>query len=71
MAATADGPPRKKKRCYDTAFKLKVVDYAESETNREAAAKFFADEKTAREWRQKKASLLLLPAKKKRLFEGG
>ena len=33
MAATADGPPRKKKPCYDAAFKLKVVAYAESATS--------------------------------------
>ena len=71
MAVTAEGPLRKKKLSYDANFKLKVVDYAENATSRGVAAKFFVDEKPVREWRQKKANLLVLPDKKKRLYGGG
>ena len=60
-----------KKRSFDAAFKLKVVDCAEKSTNRGAAAKFFVDEKSVRTWRKNKASLLALPSKKKRIQGGG
>ena len=53
-----------KKRSFDAAFKLKVIACAESTTNRAAAAKFFVDEKSMREWRKQKESLLTLPEKK-------
>ena len=55
---------------FDAAFKLKVIACAESTSNRGAAAKFFVEEKSVREWRKKKESLLMLPDKKKRLHGG-
>ena len=39
-----------KNRSYDAAFKLKVVDYAEHNTNRGAARKCGVDEKQVRDW---------------------
>ena len=60
-----------KKRSFDVAFKLKVVACAESTTNRGAAAKFFVDEKSVRQWRKQKNDLLALPDKKKRVHGGG
>ena len=35
----------KKKRSFDAAFKLRVVEYAEQDTNRSAGRKFGVDEK--------------------------
>ena len=35
----------KKKRSFDAAFKLRVVEYAEQDTNRGAGRKFGVDEK--------------------------
>ena len=35
----------KKKRSFDAAFKLRVVEYAEQDTNRGAGRKFAVDEK--------------------------
>ena len=64
--------PRATKKCsFDAAFKLKVIACAESTSNRGTAAKFFVEEKSIREWRKKKESLLTLPDKKKRLHGGG
>ena len=60
-----------KKHSFDAAFKLKVVACAESTTNRGAAAKFFVDEKSVRQWRKQKNDLLALPDKKKRVHGGG
>ena len=62
---------RGKERSFDIAFKLKVVECAENSTNRGAAAKYKVDEKSIRMWRKNKASLLILPTKKKRLEGGG
>ena len=59
-----------KKRSFDAAFKLKVVEYAESNTNRGAAAKYSVDEKQVQQWRMQKDKLEELP-KKKRWMEGG
>lgn len=39
-----------KKRSFDVALKLKVVEHALQSSNRAAAAKFFVDEKSVREW---------------------
>ena len=64
-------PPKSKKRAYDAAFKLSVIDCAEKTTNRGAARKFGVDERRVREWRQKKEGLEELPSKKKRLEGGG
>ena len=60
-----------KKRSFDAAFKLKVVDCAVRTTNRGAATKFFVDEKSVREWRKQKMSLMAMPDKKKRIYGGG
>jgi len=64
-------PIASKKRSYDAAFKLKVVEYAEKSTNRGTGRKFNVDEKRIREWRKQKSSLESLPSKKKRLEGGG
>ena len=61
----------KKKRSFDAAFKLRVVEYAEQDTNRGAGRKFGVDEKRVREWRKQKDELQTLPTKKKRLSGGG
>ena len=43
-----------KKRSFDATFKLKVVEYAEMNTNRGAATKFSMNEKQVRQWRMKR-----------------
>ena len=43
-----------RKRSYDVAFKLKVVDTAETTSNRGAARKFSVDEGCVRYWRKQK-----------------
>lgn len=60
-----------RKRSYDAAFKLKVVAYAETNTNRGAGRKFGVDEKRVREWKKQKDELEGLGAKKRRLEGGG
>ena len=66
---------RGKKRSFEAAFKLEVVQYAEKSSNREAGRKFNVDEKCVRQWKLQKAKLLdLRKAKKKpkkRLSGGG
>ena len=64
----ADGP---KKRCFDAAFKLSVVEFAEVNTNRGAGRQFGVDEKQVRDWRKQKDELQSLPITKKRLVGGG
>ena len=61
----------KKERSFDVAFKLKVVEYAEVNTNRGAASHFSVDEKQVRQWRLKKDDSNLMPKKKKRMDDGG
>ena len=61
----------KKKRSFTASFKLKVVEYAEKNSNRGAARKFCVDDKRVREWRKQKNSLAELPTKKRRLEGGG
>ena len=61
----------KRKRTFDAAFKLKVVAFAEKNTNRGAASRFSVDEKSVRVWRKDKSKLEELPDKKKRLPGGG
>ena len=60
-----------KKRSFDSAFKLKVVEFAEKNSNRGAGRKFGVDEKRVREWRKQKPQLESLPRKKKRMDGGG
>ena len=59
------------KRSYDAAFKLKVVAYAEQNSNRGAGRKFSVDERRVREWRKQKEQLVSMPDKKKRLGTPG
>ena len=61
----------KKKISFDSAFKLKVVEYAETNTNRGAARKYGIDEKQVRQWRLKKDELKELPRTKRRLDSRG
>ena len=60
-----------RKRSHEASFKLKVVEYAEKESNRAAGRKYGVNEKQVREWRKKKQQLIALPPKKKRLEGGG
>ena len=60
-----------KKRSYDAAFKLKVIEFAEQNTNRGAARKYDIDEKRVREWKKQKDQLGSLNSKKRRLDGGG
>ena len=57
----------KKKRSFDAAFKLRVVEYAEQDTSRGAGRKFGVDENRVREWRKQKYELQTLPTKKYQL----
>ena len=61
----------KKKRSFDATFKLKVIEYAEKNSNRAAARKYDVDDKRVREWRKQKNSLMELPGKKRRLEGAG
>ena len=60
-----------KKRTFEAAFKLKVTEYAENNSNRGAGKKFDVDEKTVRDWRKQKEQLLTLPRKKQCLPGAG
>ena len=55
----------RKKRSYDASFKLKVIDYAISQSNRAAARHFGIDEKRVREWKKQRDDLQMLPQKKR------
>ena len=50
----AEGGCKSKKRSFDVAFKLKVVEGDEQTTNREAARKFLVDKASVRYWRKQK-----------------
>ena len=67
----SDKQPVTKKRSYDAAFKLKVVQYAENNSNRAAARKHQVDERSVRDWRKQKEQLNTLQSKKLRLPGGG
>ena len=54
-----------------SSFKLKVVEYAEKNTNRGVATMYSVNEKQVRQWRMKKGELKELPKKKKRMDGGG
>jgi len=51
---------RRKKR-YDTKYKLKVIEFAERHTNRETSRRFRVRESCVREWRKAKNKLTKLP----------
>ena len=55
----------------EAAFKLKVVEFAEKNSNRGAGRHFGVDEKRVREWRKQKEQLESLPRKKRRMDGGG
>jgi Brinker DNA-binding domain len=57
------------KRSYDSAFKLRVVEYAVKHSNRGAGRQFNVDEKRVREWRSQRDELACNP--KRRRLEGG
>ena len=50
---------------------FKVVEHAEMNTNRGAAAKYSVNEKQVSQWRMKKEELKDLPKKKRRMEGGG
>jgi transposase-like protein len=59
-------PMRKRKRqSYTAEFKQSVVKHAEENGNREAGRIFEVDEKSVRQWRQKKDELSLTPRSKR------
>ena len=60
-----------KKGSFDAAFKLKVVAYSKTCSNREAARKFGVDEKRVREWKSQEDKLNTPSSKKRRLSGGG
>jgi len=57
--------PTTKKRSFDSAFKLKVLEYAEKTSNREAGRKYKVDEKCVRYWKKQKTELTGLVIKKR------
>ena len=57
--------PTLKKRSFDAAFKLRVLEYAEKSSNREAGRKYKVDEKCVRYWKQQKNDLACIPTKKR------
>ena len=67
----AEAGTSQKKRSFDSAFKLKVVEFAEKNSNRCAGKHFGVDEKRVREWRKQKERLESLPRKKRRMDGGG
>ena len=48
---------KRKRNSYDSAFKLKVIEYAENHNNCAAEREFGVTEKMVREWRKKKSEL--------------
>jgi hypothetical protein len=56
---------KSKKRNFDIAFKLKVVEVAENSSNRAAARKFSIDEANIRYWRKQKQQLKSAHGKKR------
>ena len=57
---------KRKRSAYDAGFKLKVVEYAESNNNSKAGREFGVSEKLVRDWRKAKETLMDIP--EKRLF---
>ena len=66
----AEGRTPSRKRALDVAFKLKVVEAAESTNNRAAARKFSIDEANVHYWRKQKHALQTTSGRK-RLQGGG
>ena len=61
----------RRKEALTLAFKLKVVEFAEKNSNRGAGRHFGVDEKRVREWRKQKEQLESLPRNKRRMDGGG
>ena len=62
-----EGPssiPGKKNKRNDAIFKLKVVEFSERHTNREAGRRFSVGESCVRDWRKAKNKLTELPSKR-------
>lgn len=75
MASTSQLQPppvsRGKRKAYDASFKLKVIEYAERNNNREAGRKFGVGESSVRDWRKRKDLLKEQAPKRQRLLGGG
>ena len=54
-----------KRSAYDAGFKLKVVEYAESNNNSKAGREFGVSEKLVRDWRKAKETLMDMPKTKR------
>ena len=67
----ADMAETVKKRSFDAAFKLEVIEYCSNHSNRETARHFGIDEKRVQEWKKQKDDLQALPQKKRRIDGGG
>ena len=52
----ADAGSSQKKRSFDSTFQLKVVQFAEKNSNGDAGREFGLDDKRVREWRKQKQS---------------
>ena len=62
---------RKKRFSYTTKFKLAVVEFAESNSNREAERCYAVTEKCVRDWRKQKTKLEKMPKSKRADRPGG
>ena len=51
---------KRKRNAYDIAFKLKVVEFAKSNSNRAAEREFGVTEKMVRDWRNKENKILTI-----------
>ena len=54
-----------RKRSFDAAFKLKMIEFAEQNTNRSAARKYDVDEKRVYDWKKQKDQLQRLNSRKR------
>ena len=65
-SAAAAGLSRaeKPKRSYDSAFKLKVIDYTGNHSISDTARHFAIDRKRVREWKKQREELQALPPKR-------
>ena len=72
MKIADTGPTSSQKKwSFDSAFKSKVVEFAERNSSRGAGRHFGVDEKRVREWRKQKQQLESLLGKKRRMDGGG
>ena len=69
--ATASCTAGKQKRSFDSAFKLKVIDYTSTHSISDTAHHFRIDRKRVWDWKKQREELQALPLKKKRLEGGG